>query len=510
MRKCFHSTFAYWLLFDLQTNYPENKTKHREWFALSRMLHLNQFRDATDPRDRIFSLLEIGNRSNSGGEGSCELKADYSLGVEEVFTKFSRKMIEEDRHLGILKDCERVQRRPGLPSWVPDWEEERRTNPLSEVGGDGGEGRMYEINRGCMDADGPVVVEDDKGSTNKLRLYGHQIDSISSIYPLTTIYSWLRTPSEIYGTEWHSIMRALLYYLFINLPPPYKEALSIYKPTNEPIIIAFLRTLAVDNFPYSSKISEEEKAKMFPHHYSFLGHPEWLSVRMQVLRRMGLRGYEAPESSGIRLGSVEDATRHSRLPPRPFDKWPEWMRGIVMAVMRRIYRHDFIAPNETSTLSLPPSALTHLYTRMVQDTLSPWPSLLPYLPTNVHNFFVRLRRRLGIYRIARHRTDMLMEVTKYITRAIPGRVLIFTKKGHMGLGPVTARVGDGIFALRGADVGFVLREKGEGQNGEWELLGEAYVHGVMDGEVWKREIGREKGEGLPMTTMGRSSKNGKL
>jgi hypothetical protein len=58
----------------------------------------------------------------------------------------------------------------------------------------------------------------------------------------------------------------------------------------------------------------------------------------------------------------------------------------------------------------------------------------------------------------------------------------------MGLVPRTARVDDVICLLEGAQTPFILRadksyENGE-QNTSWKLIGEAYIHGVMDGEAW--------------------------
>ncbi|RSM10747.1 hypothetical protein CEP52_003424 [Fusarium oligoseptatum] len=50
--------------------------------------------------------------------------------------------------------------------------------------------------------------------------------------------------------------------------------------------------------------------------------------------------------------------------------------------------------------------------------------------------------------------------------------------GYVGLGPDAMDSGDVIAIFHGAHVPFVLRPKGQ----EFQLLGEAYVHGIMDGE----------------------------
>ena len=67
------------------------------------------------------------------------------------------------------------------------------------------------------------------------------------------------------------------------------------------------------------------------------------------------------------------------------------------------------------------------------------------------------------------------------------RSFISTEKGYMGLAPSGASKGDVICVLRGGDVPFVLSNKGHGY---WALVGEAYVHGIMDGN-WVRKAAKE-------------------
>lgn len=59
--------------------------------------------------------------------------------------------------------------------------------------------------------------------------------------------------------------------------------------------------------------------------------------------------------------------------------------------------------------------------------------------------------------------------------------------GWTALVPGDAREGDQVFILKGGRVPIVLREKGE----NWEVVGEAYVHGIMEGELWDEERCRE-------------------
>lgn len=55
-----------------------------------------------------------------------------------------------------------------------------------------------------------------------------------------------------------------------------------------------------------------------------------------------------------------------------------------------------------------------------------------------------------------------------------------TSRGHLGLGLVDMLPGDRVVVLFGAELPLVLRRYNEGY---YQVIGEAYIHGVMDGEV---------------------------
>jgi len=61
-----------------------------------------------------------------------------------------------------------------------------------------------------------------------------------------------------------------------------------------------------------------------------------------------------------------------------------------------------------------------------------------------------------------------------------GRRMARTQEGHLALVPGDTEVGDRVFLLKGGQVPVVLRR----EEGRWEVIGEAYVHGVMKGEAW--------------------------
>jgi hypothetical protein len=71
------------------------------------------------------------------------------------------------------------------------------------------------------------------------------------------------------------------------------------------------------------------------------------------------------------------------------------------------------------------------------------------------------------------------EALEWATNALAWRRLIGTHQGRVGLTIPAAKAGDSIMVLLGCNVPMVLRPDGD----YWQLVGECYLHGVMDGEV---------------------------
>jgi hypothetical protein len=63
------------------------------------------------------------------------------------------------------------------------------------------------------------------------------------------------------------------------------------------------------------------------------------------------------------------------------------------------------------------------------------------------------------------------------------RRLFTTKSGRLGYGPVSAEPGDVICVFDGATVVHVLRLAESRGLEAYTLVGEAYVHGMMNGEI---------------------------
>jgi hypothetical protein len=83
------------------------------------------------------------------------------------------------------------------------------------------------------------------------------------------------------------------------------------------------------------------------------------------------------------------------------------------------------------------------------------------------------------------------------------RNIFVTGQGYIGIGPMNLRVGDRVCVLKGAEFPYVLRavgvsdnnsresnaeeDSGQEKENQFEVVGETYVHGIMEGEVNCRE-----------------------
>jgi hypothetical protein len=75
----------------------------------------------------------------------------------------------------------------------------------------------------------------------------------------------------------------------------------------------------------------------------------------------------------------------------------------------------------------------------------------------------------------------LSDYFEQIRSVARGRRPLLASDGYLGIGPHETEQGDLVFILLGADTPYILRRQGE--DGTLRLIGEAYVHGVMDGET---------------------------
>jgi hypothetical protein len=469
-RTCMHAMFAYWYLRNHGT--PE---EIREWCQLPRLLRLRQLHEATDPRDLIFSLLSL-----SHVDRGRPLNADYTMPVADVFTHLAMNAIQEDGDLSLLAECERKGADTTLPSWVPDWRCPPITNSLNALVPSAW--REYRVNEGREgDASLDKIAFPDQKT---LRLTATHIDTIMESHSLE--YRMFQVPSEMTSLDWSETTKALWYFIRTRLGRSYD---SVYGPTKEPTVVALLRTVSSDNFPTSSALDPDEAAHRFPLHYSLMKHPRWLTLRAHLLRKLKVWDYQVPETHGMKIGSDPDAVKHAvraaNGPPPLLPYLPAFLRSLITKYSAAVGRCPFIGPSQRGNAPIDPAVVNAFYVGMLRTRMRRhWFSYVPYLPQWAQEKAKVLYKAVGYVRLDLHRSELLLELMANTDKARQGRVLIITEKGYMGIGSADVQPGDRISLLGRSPVPYLLRPNGDKQ-GSYRLVGECYVHGIMDGELWR-------------------------
>ncbi len=98
------------------------------------------------------------------------------------------------------------------------------------------------------------------------------------------------------------------------------------------------------------------------------------------------------------------------------------------------------------------------------------------------------QERVGIQSRQARLVKRIFEFPDHVSKAIARRRFFISRKGYMGLAPLNIEVDDRICVLAGSRAPFIVRpvQQDDGQTTSrlvCRLLGDSYVHGLMDGEA---------------------------
>ena len=86
-----------------------------------------------------------------------------------------------------------------------------------------------------------------------------------------------------------------------------------------------------------------------------------------------------------------------------------------------------------------------------------------------------------VWRNPKHANLNVLEEAMLTT--VLGRSFVIGQNGHFGLVPKESQVGDEIWVLQGGRLPFVIRKEKDGNEEPKHLIGEGFIHGILDGEV---------------------------
>ncbi|KAH8893672.1 HET-domain-containing protein [Thozetella sp. PMI_491] len=154
------------------------------------------------------------------------------------------------------------------------------------------------------------------------------------------------------------------------------------------------------------------------------------------------------------------------------------------AAVFEAFWHCLVAGKDGSGMQKSPSSFEEIFSLLVDELAGRSDSIMG------QTYSARQKRPRGKGKLelsnleSRAPKETFQEIRVALAGAMKNRRLGVTRLGYLGLFPMSTEPGDVVSLLAGCHVPFVLRSTvGRG----YRLVGECYVHGVMNGEVMKDE-----------------------
>ncbi|KAH8897871.1 hypothetical protein GQ53DRAFT_837633 [Thozetella sp. PMI_491] len=373
-------------------------------------------RMVTEPRDKVFSLLSIAEKSslslddaalgsaaasNSLKNASRVLRADYAKSTVDVFLECTKCLLRSNNLPYVLSIVGKTQEGiENLPSWIPDYSVPLRPRPFWSLGP-----RRFAA---WTHSDCPFTIIEDKKILN---LQTAVLDIITVCGESSKGISFT-SQVELRG----------LCGQFVALVTQLGKT---YKPTEEATLTAFFRTLTADIFSSTTAALADLQQEFF----------------------------------GFIVGILAAAAVCQSKTMMPVTE--RWMTSLVCAIEQYPYgkgKNPWLGDE-----------------RFVNSTPSAQKVLEEFLALNPESVS-RLEQ-------SNKHPDTFMRgrVAKAFADMYAGRRVFRTAEGYLGIGNSRLQDGDAVMLVAGASTPFIFRSV-DGQN-TFSLVGEAYVHGVMDGEA---------------------------
>lgn len=408
--------------------------------------------NATDQRDHVyasFGLVKRALKANSiKSAGSLNLP-DYSKSTREVFIACAELIF---RHSENLLPLSFVEDRPdrgsslleSLPSWVPDMSISIRPSPLCMVamGGDSwrwnpSDEETKEVGVG-VPVDGRLLVV--RGAyfdtiisrSVELSELEYQFNWVDVLELLRPVWSLPLSSTTFVDALWRTLVADT------EQPQGQRPASSWMGRAFAEMLASRIRLLGVAHFDLTSAKQYASVSKELMLYSQNAVEEDSANIQRSRLSE----NFRYPASAWANLGLVQGKRIKSQL-------------------NKREYNRDLAVRTEQTLIEM-----SHFDNSGVLLNADEIQQLVQVLKTPGNEKEVLLAR------IKAFQTSM-KEVSQ-------GRRVILTTGNFLGMGPRSTREGDQVWVLKGTNVPFVLRPLSDGQ---FSLVGEAYVHGIMYGEA---------------------------
>ncbi|KAK0744662.1 heterokaryon incompatibility protein-domain-containing protein [Apiosordaria backusii] len=204
--------------------------KMKQTEMLKYLLDKTRFKEATDPRDKIYGLLGLLNNCDD----PIDLSPDYNLPAKDLYIKVALQMITFSQSLSILHQHE-LRSSPimsELPSWVPTWGPTYGSFTPFQIGERTTNFRAWPPGPGHL----PHLATDTP-YPDALVVQGKLISAITAVTPLMT-----KSPD----ISFVSILTSLETFFGIDHPTGDPFASYPFTSPPKPVTTSFARTLLTD------------------------------------------------------------------------------------------------------------------------------------------------------------------------------------------------------------------------------------------------------------------------
>lgn len=406
------------------------------WFCfLLTLVHLIRTLQATDPRDMIYGILGLANLHLPEGL-PLPIVPNYHLSVREVYISVSAQILLSIPYLGLLSEAHDLSGRRNLcllslPSWVPNYASISTSQPLSRL-------------------EHQELSDNNSGTEYQQSLSGSVYNASLAKLSVPAFRDIQNDKLFVKGARFVKVEEVTSSFDFVFQPLglfPFLEACSsinlVYKATGQGRIEALWRTLIADFYEGQ--------------------HP-------------------APDMT------------------EPFRDYVMW-----------ILCHMLIFKTKTSNPKVVRQMVKHMH--ILDELQKDDPSIGLFGKDEVYKHVVTLRMELQEAidkELEGHKTLALLprgaadRFNQAAGERMKNRCIYRTSDGYLGSGPASTRKGDEIWLIEGALVPFVMRQTvavlidddlgdtlvpvSDTDKSTLVLIGEAYLHGFMHGEMLTADL----------------------
>jgi len=459
-------------LLDLRRVYHEQNSGSQR--RLSELLPLFRWSQASDKLDKIYSLLglvlEIDRRL---------VPIKYKIPLQKCYTPFMFALLKQSRDLSLLLHCGTpsfVHGHAPLPSWVVDWSYDASQLPAARWG-------LREANttHSKVAMARNVYLRYHASGTSKcppltlrhgtvLTLHGMIAAHIVETGPAMELHHQPLRPVNFKGDftptpplSWDVFVAREYRNLAWKFFTSFSFADILLFPLN-----CYRRGAALDVLLASARLAQPR--------------PSSKNDNLRLLFLTLMRGVEDYEYLQLRiLGDFgPDAPQQMADEFRAFKNSLWW--NVPLTLIKYLFRATILHPVYIFCLGLSyenhRGALPLLGTFIAFLSLFlTWLRIFPSIVIPI----TQIMSPLGLYMSTKSlRQPAKAKLIDMVPQSMLGSRVVKTETGEVALVPHAAEVGDRVALFKGGRCPFVVRKWGR----KWRFVGDAYIHGMMEGEAW--------------------------